>query len=143
MVKRINKGESWKEIFPGVATLTITPEGDGPGIALRITKKEGEAVRLVPEGTPDANSLIAVKRVNELDFYTLGLKDLAKKLKKGEARLLWYIRSEKMQEDPEYFKEIRIGKSTHKRYSKKCYEKLQASLMEIDLDQRWANRKAA
>lgn len=128
LVARINKGENWREIFPGVATLTITPAGDGPGIALRITKKEGEAVRLVPEGTPDA-TLIAVKRVNELDYYTLGLKDLARKLKVNEHRLLWHIRNEKIQEDSEYFKVIRIGKSTHKRYSGKCFEKIRTNLI--------------
>jgi hypothetical protein len=79
VVKRINRGEGWRQIFPGVSTLSIAPEGAGAGLSLRITKKEGDAVHIVPEGTPDA-TVVAVKRVNELDFYSLGLRDLARKL---------------------------------------------------------------
>jgi hypothetical protein len=131
VVRRINAGEGWRrQIFPGVATLTIVPEGDGPGLSLRITKKEGEAVHLVPEGSPDA-AVIAVRRVNELDFYNLGLRELAHKLRTKEGRLLWFIGKEGIQADAEYFKEIRIGKSRYKRYSGKCYEVLKRRLAEV------------
>jgi hypothetical protein len=139
VVRRINDGQGWRQIFPGVVTLTIVPEGDGPGLSLRITKKEGEAVHLVPAGTPDA-TVVAVKRVNELDFYSLGLRDLAQKLKVSEARLLWLIKNDRMQANPEFFKVIRIGKSSYKRYSAKCLEALRARLAEIDLDELWAGR---
>jgi hypothetical protein len=125
VVTRINSGENWRQIFPGVATLIIVPEGSGPGLSLRIMKKEGEAVQIVPEGTPDS-TVVAVKRVNELDFYSLGLYDLARKLGVNATRLLWLIQRDRMQEDADFFKVIRIGKSTHKRYSGKCYEALQA-----------------
>lgn len=54
VVKRINAGDEWRAIFPGVATLTIVPQAAGLGLSLRITKKVGEAVHLVPKGTPDA-----------------------------------------------------------------------------------------
>jgi hypothetical protein len=127
IVTRIDSGENWRRTFPGVATLTIVPEGNGPGLSLRITKKGGEAVQMVPEGTPDS-TLVAVKRVNELDFYSLGLRDLARKLGVNATRLLRLIQKDRMQEDSDFFKAIRIGKSTHKRYSGKCYEALRASL---------------
>ena len=140
VVTRINSGENWRQIFPGVATLTIVREGNGPGLSLRITKKEGEAVQIVPEGTPDS-TVVAVKRVNELDFYSLGLRELARKLGVNETHLLWLIRRDRMQEDANFFKAIRIGKSTYKRYSGKCYEALRAKLTEINLNELWANRK--
>ena len=141
VVKRINGGDAWREIFPGVATLTIVPEGPGPGLSLRITKKEGEAVHIVPEGAPDG-TVLAVRRVNEIDYYSLGLMDLARKLEKPSNRLLWFIMQEGMQKDPEFFKLLRIGKSIHKRYSAKCYEALRATFAEVDLDALWDNRKA-
>src|SRR5215207_4859974 len=81
-------------------------------------KKEGEAVHIVPEGTPGA-TVVAVRRVNELDFYSLGLRDLAKKLGVGPTRLLWLIKKEGLQKNADFFKEIKIGKSSHKRYSGK------------------------
>jgi hypothetical protein len=52
---------------------------------------------------------VAVKRVNETDFYSLGLRDLAKKLGKSETRLLWFIRREKVQDNPDFFKVITMG----------------------------------
>jgi hypothetical protein len=96
----------------------------------------------VPEGTPDS-TVVAVKRVNELDFYSLGLYDLARKLDVNATRLLWLIQSDGMQQNADFFKVIRIGKSTHKRYSGKCYEALRTKLAQINLDELWANRKAA
>ncbi|MGH7068962.1 MAG: DUF3644 domain-containing protein [Acetobacteraceae bacterium] len=140
IVKRINSGEGWRQIFPGVATLTIAPEGSGPGLSIRITKREGDAVSIVPEGTPDA-TIIAVKRVNELDFYSLGLRDLARKLHVSEPKLFWLITNDRMQENADFFKMIRIGRSTHKRYSGKCFEALRAKLMAGGLDESWAKRK--
>jgi hypothetical protein len=140
VVKRVNRGEGWRQIFPGVSTLTIVPDTTGIGLSLRITKKEGEAVHIVPEGTPDA-TVVAVRRVNELDFYSLGLRDLARKLHAKETRLLWFIQKEGMQEDLDLFKIIKIGKSTHKRYSGKCYEALATKLSEVDLNTLWMNRK--
>ena len=141
IVKRINKGEEWRAIFPGVATLTIQPDGTGPGLSIRITRNKGEAVRLVQEG--DANAaVVAVKRVNETDFYSLGARDLAKKLGRNETRLLWFIRREEVQENPHFFKVITIGKSPFKRYSKLCYEMLRKRLAEVDLDALWEGRNA-
>jgi len=141
IVKRINKGEDWRAIFPGVATLTIQPDGTGPGLSIRITRNKGEAVRLVQEG--DANAaVVAVKRVNETDFYSLGVRELAKKLGKTETRLLWFIRRENVQQNPDFFKVITIGKSPFKRYSKPCYEMLRKRLTEIDLDALWEGRNA-
>jgi len=109
IVKRINKGEDWRAIFPGVATLTIEPDGTGPGLSIRITRNKGEAVRLVQDG--DANAaVVAVKRVNEIDFYSMGLNDLAKKLGTNRTRLLWLIKREGIQGNREFFKVITVGK---------------------------------
>jgi hypothetical protein len=141
VVQRINRGEGWRQIFPGVSTLSIKPEGGGVGLSLRITKKEGDAVHIVPEGTPDA-TVVLVKRVNELDFYNLGLRDLARKLAVKEVRLLWLIQQERMQDDPDFFKTIRVGKTSYKRYSRKCFEALRAKLDEIDLNTLWGSRKS-
>ncbi len=43
---------------------------------LRISKTEGEAVLLVPDGTA-GTTVIGIKRVNELDFYSLNLTYLS------------------------------------------------------------------
>jgi hypothetical protein len=48
------------QIFPGVASITLTTHGNGPSIDLRISKT-GTPVQLVPEGTP-GSTVVAVKR---------------------------------------------------------------------------------
>jgi hypothetical protein len=59
-------------------------------MALRITKSQGEAVRLVKEGERDA-TVVAVHKVNDLDYYSLGLTELAAKLGKTPPKLLKLI----------------------------------------------------
>jgi hypothetical protein len=139
IVRKINAGEDWRQIFPGVATLRIEPQTHGSGLSLRITRNQGEAVQLVAEGNPDA-TVIAVRKVNELDFYNLGLRDIARKLKKAETRLLWLIQKDNMQSNPDYYKEIKIGRSQYKRYSGKCLADLTTRLAEIDLDDLYSKR---
>ena len=41
LVKEIRNGKGWKQIFPGVASVELSPDGAGPSIALRLTKKGG------------------------------------------------------------------------------------------------------
>ena len=66
-------------LFPGIAGVAFQSAGSGPGLALRITKREGAAVQLVQEGSADS-SVVGVKRVNELDYYNLRFADLNRKL---------------------------------------------------------------
>lgn len=66
-------------LFPGIAAVTFATEGSGPTVMLRIVKKEGIPVTLVPEGTAHS-SVVTVKRVAELDYYNLRFKGLATKL---------------------------------------------------------------
>lgn len=79
LAKRLSKATNWGQLFPSVSTLSFTQNGYGPSLDLRITKSEGVPVTVVPEGTPGAG-VVAIKRVNELDFYNLGRDQLAKKL---------------------------------------------------------------
>lgn len=66
-------------LFPGIAAVAFTTEGSGPTVNLRIVKKAGVPVTLVPEGTADS-SVVTVKRVAELDYYNLRFNALATKL---------------------------------------------------------------
>src|SRR5690606_41633769 len=76
----------FSQLFPGVATLNFTAQGYGPSLDLRITRKEGVPVQVVPEGTPGAH-IVALKRVNELDYYNLGRDQLAKRSEEHTSEL--------------------------------------------------------
>ena len=68
----------WREVFPGAAYLNVVTEGAGADISVRITKQEGPGFHIVPEGTPGL-STVAVRRVNELDYYNLNSTQIADK----------------------------------------------------------------
>ncbi len=92
LLKKVREGKSWRDLFAGIASLELSADTEeGIPVAIRITNKEGEAVHLVPEGTPGA-MIVSVKRVNELAFYSLGLKELAEKLKISQPRMLALVK---------------------------------------------------
>jgi len=131
-----SQGKSWREIFPGVASLKLDTEGTGLTVSIRLTKSEGDPVQLVPEGTPGA-TVIALKRVNELDFYSLGLKDLARKLSLTQPKTIALVKYTKIQDSEEFYKIIKIGKSKFKRYSPKALNILREKLKTVDMADVW------
>ena len=88
------------------------------------------------EGEPGA-AVVAVKRVNEIDFYSLGLNDLAAKAGLSPPRMLAVIRHLKLQSDDQYFKEIKIGAAKFKRYSARALDRLKKELTTLDVEKVW------
>jgi hypothetical protein len=135
-LKQTSKGKRWQDIFPGVASLKLDTDGTGLSVSIRLSKSEGDPVQVVPEGTPGA-TVVAIKRVNELSFYSLGLKDLAEKLSLTTPRAFALVKYLKIQNNEEYFKKIKIGSSTFKRYSPKALDLLKKNLDTVDMEKVW------
>lgn len=140
LMKTINSSADLSKIFPGIASIVITSEGTGPSVSLRITKKEGLPVQLVKEGTPGA-TVVAVKRVNELDYYNLSLTDLSKHVDLSVPKASALVKHLKINEDDTFFKRISIGKSTFNRYSQEAIKKLKEELPKLDMNTVWAENK--
>lgn len=130
----------WQNIFPGVAAVEIVADGTGPSLSLRLTKREGIPIQLVPEGTPGA-SVVAVKRVNELDFYNLGAKQIAKKFGISIIKLVAVIDCLGIREMPDCYKEFKIGGVLFKRYSKNAIDVISNGLKEKDVEEIWQEWK--
>lgn len=131
----VGKKKAWNEIFPGVASVTITTNGYGPSIDLRISKT-GTPVQLVPEGTPGA-SVVAVKRVDELSFYSLGRDQLAAKVGLTGPKATAFIRFLDLKSDPECFKRFAVGRTKFDRYSPKAIIAIKEAISKHDVDQIW------
>ncbi|MBU4278213.1 MAG: hypothetical protein KKC30_15840 [Proteobacteria bacterium] len=142
--KQISKEVSWESLFPGVASINMTQTGYGPSLDLRITKNEGIPVHLVPEGTPDAY-VVGVRKINELDYYSLGLKNLADKLGITQPKAHALVQYFAIQNDAEFFKEIRVGKTKFKRYSPKALATLRDIISEDTtvVEKAWREIQAA
>ncbi len=135
--KRLADGEPWTSIFPGVASINITAEGDGPTLSLRLTKKEGVPVTLLKEGE-GVGGVLAVRRVNELDFYSLSPTDLAKKVGLTLPKCRAVVDHLNLRRNPDFFKEIKIGKVKYPRYSPKAIKEVQEAVKQKSLDDIWA-----
>ena len=127
--------KTWNEIFPGVATVTLTTTGCGPSVDLRITKT-GVPIQLVKEGTPGA-TVVAVKRVDDLSFYNLGRDQLAAKVGLSGPKTTATIRYLKLQDDKECYKQVTIGKAKFDRYSQKAIGAIQEALKKYSIDAIW------
>ncbi len=135
-IHEIQRGKSWYDLFPGMATLKLETTGTGFDVSLRLTKEEGEPVQLVGEDDPNA-TIVRVRRVNELDYYNLGLKQLANHVSLTQPKCLAVIRHLRLQNDSDYFKIIRLGTQEHKRYSQKALHRIREELPALDLDNVW------
>ena len=127
-------------MFPGVSFIEISPTGDGPTLSLRLTKKEGIPVALVPQGTPGA-SVVAVRRVDELGFYNLGATELAKQVGLTVNQLVAVVRYLSLYKNADCFKEVTIGKSKFKRYSQKAVPLIVDALKEKPIAEIWAEHR--
>jgi len=136
LLGRVAQGIHWEELFPGVASLNLSVEDSQLGLAIRITKSEGKSVHLVPEGTPGADTL-AVKRVDELGFYSLTTTALAEKCSLTRPRAIALVRHLELQEDQECYKEFVIDGVRHKRYSPKALDKMKKALPTTDMEAVW------
>ena len=45
LAKKVQSGNKWRDLFPGIASLNIETTGSGINVDIRITKREGEKVR--------------------------------------------------------------------------------------------------
>jgi hypothetical protein len=129
--------EDWRKVFPGAAALTISSDGGGRPISLRLTKADGIAVHLVKEGDPSA-TITAVKKVDALSFYNLNLTAVAVEVALSPPKTLAVVRYLKLQEDEECFKEFRIGKSVFHRYSPTAVSKIREALPGLDMAKVWS-----
>lgn len=136
LAEKIRENESWDTIFPNVASINFVSEGAEYNFSLRITKKEGIPTYVVPEGTPGA-AVVAIRRVNELDYYNLSHNKLAKKVGLTSPKLTALVRYLKMKDDQKYFKEITIDKSKFGRYSQEAIHFIIEKMPTIDMNKVW------
>ncbi|MCR8911669.1 hypothetical protein NW211_06610 [Barnesiella sp. ET7] len=142
IANKLRDGIGWNEIFKGVAGIQLSKEGTGPSISLKIAKKADVEVTLVKD-SPNA-TVVAVKRVNELDYYSLGLKAMTGNIQKRfpyitTKKLLIVINHLHIQDNSEFYKEIRLNSQIHKRYSQNAQNYLLEQIPLLDVEHNWRN----
>jgi len=138
LMKRLAEGDPWRQLFPGVAALVFGGAGEGTPLSLFITRRQdgGIPVRVVAEGE-EPTAVIAERRVDLLQAYPYGLRDMAVSLEVTAPKLLALITGRGFQSSDRYFREFTIGKSRFKRYSQAALHDLRSILDRVDLDEVW------
>ena len=138
---RLAGGEAWSAVFPGVASINIAAGLEGPTISLRLTKSQGTPVQLLKEGE-GTGAVVAVRRVDELGFYSLGAVELAKKVGLTPPKCRAIVDHLGLREDADCYKEIAIGKVKYNRYSQKAIRRIRNGLEVESIDQIWVSYRA-
>ena len=139
--RRLAAGDTWSSVFPGVASINIAEDLDGPTLSLRLTKNEGTPVQLLSEDA-GTGAVVAVRRVNELDFYSLSATQLAQKVGLTPPKSRAVVDYLGLRDDSDCFKEIRIGRMTHARYSPQAIDKIRQVLHTHSIDDIWSAYRA-
>lgn len=138
---RLAGGARWQDVFPGVARLNAEAEGTGLNLTIRLTKREGMPVHIVKPDDAEPGTPVVLKRVNELDYYNLGLTEVAMKVGITAPRAWAVIHYLDLQADLDCFKELRIGSQRYKRYSQKAVERLREAIPSLDMDEVWRTHR--
>ena len=131
--------ECWKDVFQGISKIDLTTDGSGANVSIRIAKKEGMPVRIAKEG--EEATVIAVRKINDTDLYSLSSTELAKKIGLTGPKTLALVKHLDLQSDLRYFKEIRIGKSVFKRYTGDALAVLREELPKVDMTEVWKKNR--
>jgi hypothetical protein len=137
---KLLQGKAWEEVFPGAAAVEITGDGTGQKLSLRLSKKEGIPIQLVPEGTPDA-SVVAVRRINDWDYYSMSAKQLAAILGLSVTKTVAIVDYLGLRKDEDCYKEFPHGSQWLKRYSQRAIERINEALQRESADEIWAKRR--
>ncbi len=137
---RLSTGAAWSSVFPGVASIRVTARLDGPAISLRLTKNEGPPVQILNAGEA-GGAVVGVRRVNELDYYSLGPQQLAEKVSLTPPKARAVVDHLGLRKNADAFKEIRLGRTRYARYSPTAIKHIQKALRTQSIDDIWASYK--
>ena len=134
---RLRDRNGWTDVFKGVSTVNLSRTGEGPTLALRISKRDGSPIRIVGEESGEAAAIV-MRTVADQDYYNLGARALSGHVGLTEPKTLAVIHHLGLRDDPEYYKEFRFGRSVHKRFSHKAIAAIKECASKESLQDIWA-----
>lgn len=134
-VENLRTAETWRVVFPQIAKLRFSTEGDGIPLKVRVAKDVDTAMPvrvLKPGDTERPEGFIIHKEINILDKFNMGLTQLAAHLAVSSPRTLAMVCEHHIQDDSEAFRSITIGSSKINRYSKRALDILRGKLDTVE-----------
>jgi len=140
IIEDVEEGRDWTDVFPSVASLNFSAEGEGPTMTFKLTRSEGEPVRVIPEEEAEGNEpVIAEREVNPFDKYSLGVKKLATHLDLNWMETWAVIRELDIHGEEQYHKKVQVSDS----YEQDRYTPATINLIEEAVNDGEVNPQAA
>lgn len=140
MAKR-RKSQEWSVIFPEIGQLTLSTDGTGIPISMRIAKEASLSFKVARPGDPIEGTLLK-QEIDPWSVFTMSRDDLAGKLKISGPKTHALIYELSIQSDPECYRELRRKSQTFKGYSLKALTRLREALQTIDMEEIWQKHRS-
>lgn len=147
LAKRLRDGEGWQLVFPGAASLGVSTEDASHRIQLRLVRNApvgaGDLIAIpVPEGTANAE-LLALKRVNDWDYYGMNHTQLANAVGITSSKLTAYISLLRLKTDIECSKEFPTGKTRLRKYAPQAITRIREAMESESPEDAWRRYRRA
>jgi hypothetical protein len=142
VAQRIKRGDEWRSIFPGVATLRLESTGGGLTYSLRIVKNNTDAIATYRSGPDNDAATLATQYKNMLGWYPFIQKSLLEKLGQPQTQvraLIWHLG---IKDNPDYYREFPHHSQCIRGYSHEALARLDREFQALSEDQLEAVRQS-
>lgn len=137
--KAMRGGTEFNAVFPRLATVGTTTDGEGVNLTVHFTKKQGTPVQYV--GGDDPAAAAAVREIDLRKKFHLQATHLADKVGLSPPKAKVLRAHLGIDEDPSCTHVFEFGSQKIRCFSDNAVAKMKAALIEVDINELWANRK--
>lgn len=140
VIAKRRKRQEWSVILPEIAQLTLSTDGTGIPISMRIAKDAQIAFKIARPGDTIEGTLLK-QEIDPWTVFTMGRDDLANKLGISGPRTHALIYELNLQGDAECYRELRRKSQVFKGYSAKALNQLREAIKTVDIEQIWQRHR--
>lgn len=137
--KAIKSGKEFVDVFPRLASVGTTTEGEGINITVHFTKKQGAPVRYI--GGDDPAHAAAVRELDLQKKFHFSATDLADKLSLTIPKASLLRKTLAIDNDATCTHVFVFASQSIPRFSDNAYRKMKGWLGENDIEELWRNRR--
>lgn len=135
------KRQAWDVIFPEIAQLTLSTDGTGIPISMRIAKHAQLSFKIASPGDLIDGTLLK-QEIDPWAVFTMGRDDLAKKLGISGPKTHALIYDLNLQADSDCYRELRRKSQMFKGYSSKALNRLREALKTVNIEEVWQKHRS-
>lgn len=139
-ISKRRKLQEWSIILPEIAQLTLSTDGTGIPISMRIAKEAPLSFKIARPGDKIEGTLLK-QEIDLWTVFTMSRDDLASKLGISGPKTHALIYELNIQSDSECYRELRRKSQVFKGYSQKALIQLRDALKIVNIEEVWQRQK--